>query len=492
MNVSSKSNLVGSAANSNERTLRKFLLLADRLIPAELLLEPELARRARLISSFGLLGSIFGIVYAIFYLLIGHIWGALIILICSSCYIVSPYIMRRKKAVEPAGNLLVLTLVLGFTSLCFIEGGLQGHAIAWLVSVPLCAFLLLGEKSAIRWVIISFLAAGVVAGLDLAGLKFAVTYNPKWSSVVSTAGYLGLIIFMFILGMIFEGGRARAFAKMQEALAKLASSNERLVHLNNEKNEFLGIAAHDLKNPLTAIAGNAELVGMTKDQNQINKLSRNISDAAKRMHGLITNLLDINAIEREGFKFTLEPCDIHELVSQSVENNQMVATRKNIELRVGPAVGILVNADRSAVLQILDNLVSNALKYSLPKSTVHIHTLAEGDRALVTVRDEGPGISESDQKKLFQKFTRLGPRPTGGESSTGLGLAIVKQLTEAMSGTIQCHSSPGAGSTFTLRLPIITAIPVPQKLASQRFEKMPDRAVIPKTNFFLFCQKLKV
>jgi signal transduction histidine kinase len=135
-------------------------------------------------------------------------------------------------------------------------------------------------------------------------------------------------------------------------------------------------------------------------------------------------------------------------------------------------------------LQILDNLVSNALKYSLPKSTVHIHTLAEGDRALVTVRDEGPGISESDQKKLFQKFTRLGPRPTGGESSTGLGLAIVKQLTEAMSGTIQCHSSPGAGSTFTLRLPIITAIPVPQKLASQRFEKMPDRAVIPKTNFF--------
>jgi two-component system sensor histidine kinase/response regulator len=78
---------------------------------------------------------------------------------------------------------------------------------------------------------------------------------------------------------------------------------------------------------------------------------------------------------------------------------------------------------------------------------------------LVSVRDEGPGISEADQKKLFQKFTRLSARPTGGESSTGLGLAIVKRLAEAMSGSIQCHSAPGGGSKFTLRIPICAAPP---------------------------------
>ena len=99
------------------------------------------------------------------------------------------------------------------------------------------------------------------------------------------------------------------------------------------------------------------------------------------------------------------------------------------------------------------------MKYSPPGTTTHVHSLPEADYILVTVRDEGPGISEADQKKLFQKYTRLSARPTGGESSTGLGLAIVKRLAEAMSGTIQCHSAPGGGSTFTLRLPVGSAPP---------------------------------
>jgi two-component system sensor histidine kinase/response regulator len=115
--------------------------------------------------------------------------------------------------------------------------------------------------------------------------------------------------------------------------------------------------------------------------------------------------------------------------------------------------GCRARGDRAAILQILDNLISNALKYSPPKTTVHVHTLPEREHVVVSVRDEGPGINEEDQKKLFQKFSRLSARPTGGESSTGLGLAIVKRLAEAMSGTVQCHSVPGSGATFSLRLP---------------------------------------
>jgi len=98
----------------------------------------------------------------------------------------------------------------GFTGLCCCEGGLNGHAIAWLVTVPLCALLLAGRKSAQWWAVISFSAASVIAGIDLAGIKLPVTYAPEWHSVVSSAGYLGLILFLFILGLIFEvGGRAR-------------------------------------------------------------------------------------------------------------------------------------------------------------------------------------------------------------------------------------------------------------------------------------------
>jgi signal transduction histidine kinase len=433
---------------------RNLGLLMDRLIPKEFLLDLEQTRRARLITRFGVLGFLFGLVYALFYILIGHHWGALIVIGCSTGVALTPWLMRWKKSVELAGNFFALTLTLGFLGLCLVEGGLRGHAIAWLVSVPLCAFLLLGEKLAARWAVISFFAASVVAGIDLAGINLKPAYDPKWEAAVSATGYLGLILFMFILGLIFEGGRRNAFAKMQEALAELAASNERLVNLNNEKNEFMGIAAHDLKNPLTVILGNAELVTMIQDPEQVQKLSHTIVSAATRMRNLIADLLDFNAIEQGKYTSAVERCDVRALVGQCVENNQPIAARKQIALRVGISENLWAQADRAATLQILDNLVSNALKFSPPNSTVHVHALPEKDFILVNVRDEGPGISEADQKKLFQKFTRLSARPTGGESSTGLGLAIVKKLAEAMSGSVQCHSTLGSGATFALRLPV--------------------------------------
>ena len=423
----------------------KFSALMDRPIPAELLVDPEMARRARLVTRFGVLGSLFGFTYALFYFLIGHKWGAVIVVCCSTGVAATPFLMSWKKSVEPAGNLLALTLTLGFTGLCFVEGGLHGHAIAWLVSVPLCALLLVGRKSARRWAVISFFAGAVIAGIDLAGFTLKPMYDPRWESVVSAAGYLGLI---------FEGGRAQAFARMQAAHAELAASNERLTHLNSEKNEFMGIAAHDLKNPLSVIVGSTELLRTTKDQARIDKMVSLIASAALRMRDLVTNLLDANAIEQGKFTSNVERCNLRTLVEQSVDHNQQSATRKNIAIRVGTSDGLWAKADRAATLQILDNLISNAVKYSPPNTTVHVHTLPETGSILVSVRDEGPGISETDQKKMFQKFTRLTARPTGGESSTGLGLSIVKRLAEAMSGSIQCQSVLGFGSTFLLRLPV--------------------------------------
>lgn len=460
---------------------RKFSGLMDYTIPDELLADPEGMRRGRLITRFGVLGSLFGFTYAAFYLLIGHKWGAAIILSCSLGVAFMPFVMRWKKSAELAGNFLALTLTLGFSGLCCVEGGLHGHAIAWLVSVPLCALLLAGRKSAQWWAVIAFFAASIIAGLDLAGIKLPVLYKPEWSSVVSSAGYLGLILFMFILGLIFEVGRMHAFSKMQEALGKLAASNERLVHLNNEKNEFLGIAAHDLKNPLTVIVGNAELMRLTKDPSRAEKFTNAIISAATRMRDLVANLLDANAIEQGKFISNLEPCDMRVLVEESVEHNQTAATKKNIAIKLGASEGLWAKADRAATMQILDNLVSNAVKYSPPNTTVHVHTLPEAEYILVSVRDEGPGISEADQKKLFQKFTRLSARPTGGESSTGLGLSIVKRLAEAMAGTVQCHSAVGFGATFTLRLPVCppeipapTVAPVKTRVTTTFPDSSPD------------------
>ncbi len=452
---------------------QKYGDLVDRLIPAEFVADPEKLRHARLVTRFGWLGTIFGIIYGIAYFLIGHKAGAGIVLICSTCFVVAPFLLQRRKSVELAGNFLCLVLLLGFTALALIEGGLHGHAIAWLVSVPLCALLLVGVQSAILWVICSFASAGLLVTLDVAGIEVPTVYATQWRTSVSAAGYLGLILFMFFLGMIFESSRSRAFAKMQGALKDLASSNEQLTYLNKEKNEFLGMAAHDLKNPLTVIIGNAELLTLIKDPEKTAKITNTITLAAKRMRDLITNLLDANAIEQGKVISNVVPCEVQALLAQSMEHNRDAATKKQIRVHLGPATGLWARADGNAAVQILDNLLSNAIKYSPANTAVHIHVLPRGETVTVAVRDEGPGISEEDLKKMFKPYTRLTARPTAGESSNGLGLSIVKKLAEAMSGSIRCESQLGIGSAFIFALPACTA---PESPVTKKDATPPDTA----------------
>lgn len=427
--------------------------ISSYFIPPGCLNDPELVRRAQLIVGFGILGGLFGLLYAVFYLLISHYWGTTMIVFCTTGVALTPFVMRWTGSIRVAGHLFSLILILGFTGLCFVEGGLHGHAIAWLVSIPLCMLLLVERGAAERWALASFSAAGIVMGIDLAGYKIPNTYDPQWHSIVSGAGYLGLIAFMFILGRIFEGGRARAFAKMQATLRELATSNERLIHLNQEKNEFLGIAAHDLKNPLTAVIGYAELLQLGPPPDKSAKMAADIAAAGTRMRDLIKNLLDANAIEQGKFTSNIERCDLGILASQCIENNRVTASRKQIEICDRGPAGVLARADKNATMQILDNLISNAIKYSPTGSKVEVEIGSDAALAWVSVKDQGPGISEADQKKLFQKFTRLTARPTAGESSNGLGLSIVKRLAEAMSGAVRCHSTLGAGATFALQLP---------------------------------------
>ena len=381
-------------------------------------------------------------------------WGAGIVISGTLGVALSPWLMWKTGSIQWAGNFFAAILTSGFLGLCFVEGGIHGHAIAWLVSVPLCALLLTGVRPALKWVAISFLAAAFIVGLDLCGIELPVTYDPKWNGVISAAGYLGLVAFMFILGFIFENGRGHAYAQMEVALDELESSNSQLVAMDKEKNEFLAIAAHDLKNPLSVVLLNAEMIKEVNDPELTPVLASPIIEAAQRMHRLITNLLDVNAIEEGRFASNLEKCDFGDLIRQCATHNLPAATRKSIELQLAIPEKIYVRTDCTATAQILDNLISNAIKYSPFVSTVKVCLLTDSTHARVEVTDQGPGISGEDQKRLFQKYSRLSSVPTGGESSTGLGLAIARRLAEAMSGSIVCQSTLNAGSTFSLSLPL--------------------------------------
>lgn len=462
------------------KSLRLVGEAAERFIPTACQKDAESARRARLVARFGILGTIFGSAFALFYALVGHFWGAGIVTVCSSGFAFIPWLMRRTQSVPLAGHTLCGILIAGFTALCGCEGGSEGHAIAWLVSVPLCALLLVGRKAAGTWAVLSFAAGAGVVAANMLGWNMPPTYPHSWHPVINAAGYLALIVFMFLLGIIFEGGRERAFARMTDANAKLATSNEQLARLNQEKNEFLGIAAHDLKNPLTVIIGSAELLKMNLPPAQSNKMASNIVGAGQRMFQLIKDLLDANAIEQGKFTSNIENCDLRKVAAECATNNQTHATRKEIVICTEEGGPIWGRADRNATMQILDNLISNAVKFSPHKSTVQVKVSVTNGYVGIGIKDQGPGLSAEDQKKLFGKFTRLSAQPTGGESSTGLGLSIVKKLAEAMAGTVICHSVLGEGATFTLRLPACdnAEITLPEKHSAKS-----DSKVTPPLDF---------
>jgi PAS domain S-box-containing protein len=245
-----------------------------------------------------------------------------------------------------------------------------------------------------------------------------------------------------------------------------------LVKLNKEKDEFLGIAAHDLKNPLAAIRSSAQIIEecfVSGEAIDFAEYTDSIIATSDEMLDIITNFLDIELIEngKLGLAFERVP---HTIVQKVVTSHQRRARAKGITIHYEePTEPILIIADKLAFRQVLDNLLSNAVKFS-PRSK-HIYVRIQERQApeeqntfsdtsqdhylRIEIQDEGPGIREDEQNKLFTKFSRLSAKPTGEEGSTGLGLSIVKKLVEMMNGRVWCESLKGEGATFIVEFPLL-------------------------------------
>jgi signal transduction histidine kinase len=162
----------------------------------------------------------------------------------------------------------------------------------------------------------------------------------------------------------------------------------------------------------------------------------------------------VNATATIGGQLRLEKVDLPLLVQRACDYFQRVADRKTIRIVVEPAIDVpAVRTDRLLVAAVLDNLVSNAIKYSKLGTQVRVRVHGEGGWGVCEVRDEGPGLGPADQARLFQRGVRLTPTPTGGEPSTGYGLAVARELVERLGGVIGCESVLGQGCCFSFRLP---------------------------------------
>ncbi len=240
---------------------------------------------------------------------------------------------------------------------------------------------------------------------------------------------------------------------------ELAKKNHDLDELNKLKNEFLGIAAHDLRNPLGIIMGYSGYLLDDADNHHTPEqtdMLKSILSSSEFMLRLLNELLDISAIESGKVKLNLVKCNLYPVIKKNVELNNVISQKKNIQIEFDSSENIPeIIMDVSKVEQVLNNLISNAVKFSHPGTKVLVTASLEGEFITVAVTDQGQGIPEDELAGLFKPFEMTSVKSTSGEKSTGLGLSIVRNLITAHNGKIWVKSKEGQGSTFYFTLPII-------------------------------------
>lgn len=259
-----------------------------------------------------------------------------------------------------------------------------------------------------------------------------------------------LIILMFIL---ISSTAFYINWKRKKLNEDLNQQNKKLISLNEEKNNLIKILAHDLRTPVNHIRGLSDLVQSNKNLDPDSKnYIEIINSSAERINKMITNILDIDALENNKMDIKKAKVDLIKLLENVVNSFENTALKKKIFIRFEyPQTGFEIVSDALMLTQIFENLLSNAIKFSPKESEIKI-VVSKNEKIEVAIVDNGPGFSEDDLKLLFKKFQRLSASPTDGERSTGLGLSIVKKYAELINAEIMCQSIKGKGATFIITL----------------------------------------
>jgi signal transduction histidine kinase len=275
---------------------------------------------------------------------------------------------------------------------------------------------------------------------------------------------IGCIFAITIIGLITwrNASLRRELAKRRVVQTELEASNARLQTVNaeltarhEEKTHLLQVAAHDLRNPLTGIALTIGALQSEVPTPAIKAKLDRLERSAGQMTRLIDDLLEVDALESGRRHFEIRAVEVMAAVSETIDAHQAAAAHKRINLCVSEAGSVpAIAADARGLRQILDNLVSNALKFSPPGKRVELAVRTADDFVRIEVGDQGPGVPDTERERIFAKFARGTAQPTDGEKSTGLGLAIVRELASAMNGRAWCQPGPSGGAIFVVLLPL--------------------------------------
>lgn len=236
----------------------------------------------------------------------------------------------------------------------------------------------------------------------------------------------------------------------------LQQKNKELSDINKQKDELIGIVAHDLKSPINQMSGLITILGFKSekwDRKEIEVFEK-LENSNLHLKELVERILDLESIQKKSLNYKVSSTDMATVLKETLTEFKEKAKSKNISIDMSQVTdGKTVMVDPFFLKQVFENLVSNALKFSPLGSKVYIGTETHHEYHHVFVLDEGPGISEKDKVKMFSKYMTLSAQPTGDETSTGLGLSIVKKYVEEMNGSVWCESKLGNGAKFIVAFP---------------------------------------
>lgn len=346
--------------------------------------------------------------------------------------------------IENRTTIIVITLLfiilIGY--LDFITGPDFSFSLFYLIPISLLALYKGTKVSAV--LVCTFFSSLLCLLAEYYSSEYPSSFIPLWN------GFVRFVMFTAI-------GLLLIYLKQNDK--RLKSANRDLKVLNEEKNKFIGIAAHDLRSPISGINSLSNLI-MDEYKDSINpkmiEALQSIGSMSDNILVLLKDLLDVAKIESGNVELKLKIQDYISFIKHQISLSQMIADRKNISIVFQCQLdSIMLDFDEHYLFEVIDNLLSNAIKYSYNNGEIVIKiSLQDAKQILTEIIDNGKGIPEEEQQKLFNYFQITSTMPTAGEQSTGLGLAIAKRIVTLHKGEIGLKSELNKGSNFYFTLPI--------------------------------------
>lgn len=256
--------------------------------------------------------------------------------------------------------------------------------------------------------------------------------------------------------LIDQNDRLREIARLQQKAQSLEAEIEKRQRLEKQKDEFIGIASHELKTPVTSIKAYAQILQKRLEKHPdpaTRALATKMDKHIDKLSRLINDLLDSTRIEAGKIRFDIEKFNMNSLIEEVAEASQLTTDKHKISMKLAPACN--VSADRNRISQVLTNLLANAVKYSPDADEIVVKTVVKQNAVTVMVQDFGLGISPKDQNKIFERFYRATEKKAETYPGIGLGLYISSEIIRRHKGQIWVESKKGSGSTFFFSLPLI-------------------------------------